>query len=149
MSEADGLGPDISEETTISFSDRINYPYILGRSFLTYLIAITNNPTAFTRQQVEEAAKAINTLIPDGMGDKQYRDDIAKARVKTTYDARPLLCGVPMGELVTTELDETDYYALVHAAVNLLYRSEMLTRRTVTEKRRESIGDYTDTGQDR
>ena len=75
-------------------------------------------------------------LIPDGLRDQKFYDEMAAAKRVTMLDVRPVYCGVKASEdfcrrkglPLIQRIETFDYLQVLHATINLLMRAKMLLR---------------------
>lgn len=127
---------EMETEEQLTFGDRINYPFIMGRALLTFLKVITSD--YYDPNVVEISAKTIKTLIPDGLADQDFFNDLKNAEEYEIIDTRAWWCGGQRGEKTKENQKKVlkyDHEKIVHACINLLHRRNMLSKSVITEKR--------------
>ncbi|MFX0142206.1 MAG: hypothetical protein ACFFDN_51685 [Candidatus Hodarchaeota archaeon] len=132
MSEKD----DSSDERNLMVGERINWPFILGKSVLKFQEAVIKVEGEQSEQEIRESSIVMATLIPDNWtkADKEYKKDKKKAIVKRKVDIRKEWCGRKIGKPKFKVEKVTDPYALAHACVNVFQRRGLLSKTIFTEK---------------
>ena len=120
----------------LMLGDRINWPYILGVGVLKFLEATVKVEGEQSEQEIREAAKVLQTLIPDiwVKVDKKYHEEVEAASEKQKVDVRKEWCGRKIGEPKFEEQKIVDGYKLAHACVNVYQRRGLLSKTIFTEK---------------
>lgn len=138
---AGSLGSRYEElEARKTLKDRLDYPFILTRAVLAY---IENLPRMENDDEtMREVIMALVGTIPQQLWDKKFKAQYNAARIQKAIDQRPQFCGVPASTEFCQDhnikpyvLEESfDYYKLYAAAISLLERLHLLTRRNYTER---------------
>lgn len=127
-------------EVQLTLRDRLNYPYLIARQIETFQQAILN--LDLSPDEISEAIEGLIHMIPTSWRDKQFNEALEEAVIDTEVDVRPSFCGVKLdvkacielGYAVTVKSQDSDYYKLFLACVDLLDRRGMLSKRRFTER---------------
>ena len=126
---------------SLTIKDKLNYPYLLAMQFITIQKVILN--MEFSQREIKEAVLGLVQMIPDSWKDEDWEKDEKEAEIKTEIDHRRFWCGVKMlPELYVKQYGKSPFETILeynpnklfHAAVNLLDRRGLITRRAKVEK---------------
>jgi len=135
MAQKAGAEIDIQLE----LRDRINYPHVLQSTLMNIKRALANADIDVAK--IEDMMWDFFTDIPHSWYDEQFTDDVKKAFVQKTVDARPVWGDVRLSvatcklyDMPTEKvLTSINIYILKNAIVNLLHRRDMLVRKKKIE----------------
>lgn len=136
----ENLSTEEDIEVQLTLRDRLNYPYLIAKQIETFQQAILNFD--LSPDEISEAIEGFIHMIPASWRDDQFNEDMEEATLETEVDVRPSFAGVKidiktcieLGYPVTVKSQESDYYKLFWACINLLDRRGMLSKRRFTEK---------------
>jgi hypothetical protein len=121
--------------------DRLHYTWLLQEQVRTFQKSVVN--IDFGRTQLEDAIKGLVAMIPDVWKetDEEWKADYGKATKEVTVDIRPSFALVKMskelcrkkGIQITKKVKITDYFIVLQAVFNKLFRMGMLSKREWTE----------------
>lgn len=129
-----------TEIPNLTIRDKLNAPYLLASQILTVQKAVLN--TEFSKEEIKEAVMGLLALIPDTWKDKEFEDELEKAKVTIKIDVRPMWCGV-RGSLEYCKKagiepykykTSFDSFKVFHACINLLQRRGLMSEVTRIEK---------------
>jgi len=135
------LGPSGLESDDIQFAskirDRLHYTWLLQEQVRTFQKSVLN--VNFSRRELEEAIRGLVAMIPDIWkdNDDQWKADYDKATVEVQVDVRRSFAGVKMSFRRCKEkgidpfktVKQTDYFIVLQAVFNKLFRMGMLSKR--------------------
>ena len=117
--------------------DRLHYTWLLQEQVRTFQKSVLN--VNFSRRELEEAIRGLVAMIPDiwKENDDQWKADYAKATVEVQVDVRQSFSGVKMSFRRCKEkgiepykmVKQTDYFVVLQAVFNKLFRMGMLSKR--------------------
>ena len=133
--------PSALESDDIQFAskirDRLHYTWLLQEQVRTFQKSVLN--VNFSRRELEEAIRGLVAMIPDIWkdNDAQWKTDYDKATKEVEVDCRLSFAGVKMSvELckkkdlpITKKIKVTDYFVVLQAVFNKLFRMGMLSKR--------------------
>ena len=135
-SEPSGLESDDIQFAS-KIRDRLHYTWLLQEQIRTFQKSVLNKQ--FTRRELEEAIRGLVAMIPDiwKEKDEQWLADHAKATREVEVDCRISFSGVKMsvalckkkGLPITKKIKVTDYFVVLQAVFNKLFRMGMLSKR--------------------
>lgn len=121
--------------------DRLHYTWLLQEQVRTFQKSVVN--IDFGRTQLEDAIKGLVAMIPDiwKEKDEEWKADYGKATKEVIVDIRPSFALVKMskelcrkkGIKMTKKVKITDYFIVLQAVFNKLFRMGMLSKREWTE----------------
>ncbi len=123
----------------LELRDRINYPHVLQSTLMNIKRALMN--TDIDIGKIEDMMWDFFTDIPHSWYDEQFTDDVKKAFIQKTIDARPVWGDVRLSEetckkygmALTKTITSINIYLLKNAIINLLHRRDMLVRKKKIE----------------
>ena len=123
----------------LELRDRINYPHVLQSTLMNIKRALMNTDIDMTK--IEDMMWDFFTDIPHSWYDEQFTDDVKKAFIQKTIDARPIWGDVRLSKAtcekynmpITKTITSINIYILKNAIVNLLHRRDMLVRKKKIE----------------
>ena len=117
--------------------DRLHYTWLLQEQVRTFQKSVLNQ--LFTRRELEESIRGLVAMIPDIWkdNDQQWLADYAKSMNEVEVDIRPSFAGVKMSESLckkrgfpmTKKISVPDYFIILQAVFNKLFRMGMLSKR--------------------
>ena len=117
--------------------DRLHYTWLLQEQIQTFQKGSLNYK--FTRRLLDDAIRGLVAMIPDVWkdSDPQWLADFGKATKEIKLDIRPSFAGVKMDKELckekkipmTKKIKVTDYFIVLQAVFNKLFRMGMLTKR--------------------
>ena len=117
--------------------DRLHYTWLLQEQVRTFQKSVLN--TDFSRREIEESIQGLVAMIPDiwKEKDEQWLADFDKATNEIILDIRPSFAGVKMDKELckekkipmTKKIKITDYFIVLQAVFNKLFRMGMLSKR--------------------
>lgn len=140
-----------------TLKDRLNYPYIIMRTILKLLDTLGDIEKSDL--SIREVVEALIRLIPNSWKDKEFHKARQSAEITKYIDVRPTFCEKPAtlewckenGIQPYKKQITYNYYILLSAAIDLLDRRHLLTRREYVEKftgRRAEGSDISERGFD-
>jgi hypothetical protein len=130
------LGSD-DPQFAAKIRDRLHYTWLLQEQVRTFQKSVVN--IDFSRTQLEESIKGLVSMIPDiwKNDDPEWKADYEKATKELIIDIRPKFAGVRMknelckkrGIPITDTIKITDYFIVLQAVFNKLFRMGMLSKR--------------------
>lgn len=125
---------DLFSNATLTMKDRIPTNILLLYTILSINKSIRD--IQFTDAELREAILSLIAMIPDGMRDDQFKQEMDESTQKISMDIRPENCGVKASIEICEQLgiphtqiyEQQDYFAMYHAVFNLLMRQHMLLR---------------------
>lgn len=125
---------DLFPEAKLTMRDRLPINFIYTNAIMTIQKSILN--IRYSSEEIREAIQGLVAMIPDALKDKQFDQEMEKAKRVVFVDSRPVFCGVkasddylkrkginPIGKVETF-----DYFQVLHACFNLLMRRNMLLK---------------------
>ena len=135
-SEPSGLESDDIQFAS-KIRDRLHYTWLLQEQVRTFQKSVLN--VNYSRREIEEAIRGLVAMIPDiwKENDKQWKTDYDKATTEVIGDGRPSFAGVKMSKELCKErkvpmskkVKVTDYFIVLQAVFNKLFRMGMLSKR--------------------
>lgn len=126
--------PEIPIQTpNLTVGERINHPFLLAGDWMKFSQAVVKEEGMQSEQEVREAALNFESSIPDELKDDEFYKERKKSVTKVKVDARPIWCGVRVGEPKYTTEEKIEPYRLKRACVNLLQRIGYLSKMKVTQ----------------
>lgn len=127
-------------EAQLTLKDRLNFPYLLANQILTFQRALL--ALEFSEREIRETIEGFVHMIPETWKDKQFMEDMKKAKITQKIDKRPKFCGLSatletckeLGVEPYKEVTTFDYYDLFQACMNLLQRRRMLSKTNPVEQ---------------
>lgn len=123
------------EMQTLTIKDKVNMSYLLARQIITFQQAIL---MPNSEKDIKEAINGLVEMIPDAWKDKEWNEEIEKAKEVKKIDNRPFWCGTRIRADYCTEpyIYKTQYDAnkLFHCVINLLFRRGLLSQVNRIEK---------------
>jgi hypothetical protein len=117
--------------------DRLHYTWLLQEQVRTFQKSVVN--IDYVRTQLEDAIKGLVAMIPDiwKNNDDEWLADYGKATKELIVDIRPSFAGVKMKKELcrerkipmTKKVKITDYFIVLQAVFNKLFRMGMLSKR--------------------
>lgn len=117
--------------------DRLHYTWLLQEQVRTFQKSVLNKE--FTRRELEESIQGLVAMIPDiwKENDQKWLADYAKATKQVQVDVRQSFAGVKMSLKRCKEkgikpfktMKQTDYFIVLQAVFNKLFRMGMLSKR--------------------
>jgi len=117
--------------------DRLHYTWLLQAQVLTFQKSVLN--IDYIRTQLEDAIKGLVAMIPDIWKDTddKWKEEYEKATSEIVVDIRPSFAGVRMskelckklGKQMTKKVKVIDYFVILQAVFNKLFRMGMLSKR--------------------
>lgn len=125
---------DIFPEAKLTMRDRLPMNFILTNALITIQKSILN--IKYSSEEIKEAIQGFVAMIPDGLKDKEFNNEMDGARIYYQIENRPYFCGVPandeycqrMGIQTVATVETFDYFKVLHACFNLLHRRHMLLK---------------------
>jgi len=136
--KTDGMGYEASTEESLTFGDKINWPFIIASGMLGYLRASTLPHEVFDPDQVKRTSMAVLSVIPSSDRDKEFNEAYEKAKITRDIDNRPRWCEKPIGQKTPenqSKVVDYDPYLLMTATVDLLKRLGLLSKIISIERR--------------
>lgn len=135
-SEPSGLESDDIQFAS-KIRDRLHYTWLLQEQVRTFQKSVMNQ--LFTRRELEESIRGLVAMIPDiwKETDEKWLADFAKATSEVKVDVRSSFAGVKMSFNRCKEkgiepfktVKQTDYFIVLQAVFNKLFRMGMLSKR--------------------
>jgi len=135
-SEPSGLESDDIQFAS-KIRDRLHYTWLLQEQVRTFQKSVLN--VKFSRREIEESIKGLVAMIPDLWkdNDPKWKKEYAKATTSLTVDIRPSFGAVKMsksfckkkGIPMTKKIPRVDYFVVLQAVFNKLFRMGMLSKR--------------------
>lgn len=133
--------PSSLESDDIQFAskirDRLHYTWLLQEQVRTFQKSVLN--VNFSRRELEEAIRGLVSMIPDlwKESDEKWKADYEKATKDVQVDVRQSFAGVKMSFRRCKEkgiepfktVKQTDYFIVLQAVFNKLFRMGMLSKR--------------------
>ena len=117
--------------------DRLHYTWLLQEQVRTFQKSVLN--IKFSRRELEDSIKGLVSMIPDTWKDNdlKWKEDYEKATTKITLDVRPSFGDVKMSDEyckrhkipMTKKIKLVDYFVVLQAVFNKLFRLGMLSKR--------------------
>jgi len=117
--------------------DRLHYTWMLQTQVLTFQKSVLN--IDYIRTQLEDAIRGLVAMIPDIWKDTddKWKEEYGKATTEIVVDIRPSFSGVRMnkelckklGKQMTEKRKVIDYFVILQAVFNKLFRMGMLSKR--------------------
>jgi len=125
----------VSEETSLTLGDRVNYPYLLAQMILNFQKAIVKDEYVQSFQEIQEAAQGLYEMIPTAwrIADKSFDKEINESYIFIPVDQRQYWCGVPIGIPNIKIIKVCNPYKMFNACINLLQRRGLLSRTLYSE----------------
>lgn len=129
-----------SLEARKTLKDRLNYPWLMEQAIMSFRKVQTDLDKSDA--DMVEAVQAVINMIPSKWWDDQFKKAYDAALIVKVTDCRPSFCGQVAsiewcqehGVRPFLEENTFDVYKLFHAAVDLLDRLGLLSRKWFTEK---------------
>lgn len=137
-SETDLLGTvDLTEifpEAKLTMRDRLPINFIYTNALITIQKSILN--IQYSSEEIKEAISGFVAMIPDGLKDDEFNEEIDAAKQEVIVDQRPVFCGVAAsleycqrkGIPTYRKVETFNYFQVLHACFNLLMRRNMLLK---------------------
>ncbi len=117
--------------------DRLHYTWLLQEQVRTFQKSVLN--VKFSRRELEDSIKGLVSMIPDlwKEKDEKWLADYKKATTSLTVDVRPSFGAVKMSAEyckrhkipMTKTINLVDYFVVLQAVFNKLFRMGMLSKR--------------------
>ncbi len=135
-SEPSGLESDDIQFAS-KIRDRLHYTWLLQEQVRTFQKSVLN--IKFSRRELEDSIKGLVSMIPDlwKVNDQKWLEEYAKASTSLTIDIRPSFGAVKMSKAfckkmkipMTKTIKLVDYFVVLQAVFNKLFRMGMLSKR--------------------
>ena len=125
---------EIFPEAKLTMRDRLPINFIYTNALITIQKSILN--IQYSSEEIREAITGFVAMIPDGLKDEQFNEEIDAAKQVMLVDRRPVFCGVPAsleyckrkGIQMKARVETFNYFQVLHACFNLLMRRNMLLK---------------------
>ncbi len=126
-------------EAKLTIRDRLPINLVLTNAVITIQKSILN--IQYSAEEIKEAVQGFVAMIPEDLYDKDFIDEIRRAKQLIPVDVRPSFCehkasvewcqarNIP----ITIYVETFDYFKVFHACFNLLQRRNMLLKQQPKE----------------